>query len=154
MGSLIGRCQLGSSGRTRPLHRGRGGADGGNRDVDYDLRQAHQRAALAANSFPPVAVAAELERNVAYVFEVPGRPPLDDWIMVEPGLPAVRRSVSGWQRERQPDRPKPIRLVWPFPLADAGAHLDPLQAVIGRTSHWRHSEPAPIGELNAEDRRQ
>ena len=42
-----------------------------------------------------LAVAAELERNVGYVFEVPGRPPLDDWIMVEPGLLPCRATISG-----------------------------------------------------------
>jgi hypothetical protein len=63
-------------------------------DVDHEKLQAELRTALAANGFPPLAIAAELERIVAYMFEVPARPPLDDWIMVEPGLLLCGAAVS------------------------------------------------------------
>lgn len=52
-------------------------------NVDHEVLQGYLRAALASNGFPPLAVAAELERIVAHVLEVPGRPPLDDWIMTD-----------------------------------------------------------------------
>ena len=63
-------------------------------DVDHEVLQAEQRVALAGNGFPPLAVAAELERILAYVFEVPGRPPLEDWIMVQPTVDAVLAPTS------------------------------------------------------------
>ena len=64
-------------------------------DVDHEVLQAELRGALAGNGLPPLAVAAELERILTYVFEVPGRPPLKRLrIMVEPGLLPCWTAVS------------------------------------------------------------